>query len=126
MRRLLATFVIVASLYAPAWAQQIDAPEPDRKYINSVLIGIRNNDYKSFSAFAKPEFLNLIPADKLASYHEQLGVRLKGGAQLRYAGKMRQRDMPMYLYVIKFGDGGDDRLVILTLHDLQVSGMVMY
>ena len=104
----------------------VQAPEPDRKFINSVLIGLRDGNYDTFTKFASPEFKQQIPLKTFTEMSERFSRRLKGGAELIYAGKMRRLDLPVYLYVIKFKDGGDDHLALVSVHDLEVAGLFVF
>lgn len=124
-RFVLALTVALLTALTPAAAQP-QAPEPPRRYVESLLVGLSKRDLGIFTKFASNEFKARFTPQLFDTWAEKYSRRVRGGYVLQYAGKMRQADFPIYLYIIKFQDGGDDHLIMVTLHDQEIAGVVMF
>lgn len=111
---------------APTVPSLTTARVPEAKLIGSVLNGIRDNQAEAFSRFGDPALKARTTPQMVDGIHRQIGARLRGGYKVRYLGRMRQADLPVHLYVVEFGDGGDDLLARMILRDDEIVGFYLH
>ncbi|MBV9850272.1 MAG: hypothetical protein JO250_11405 [Armatimonadetes bacterium] len=98
------------------------APAPAERVLTSLLVALKNDDYKAFVADGEAPFKAVLTKPMLAEVSAQAAPRLKRGYQVTYLGALNQKGYQVYLWKLIYADGGDDSLVSLSLRAGKIGG----
>ena len=98
------------------------APAPAERVLTSLLVALKNDDYKAFVADGEAPFKAVLTKPMLAEVSAQAAPRLKRGYQVAYLGALNQKGYQVYLWKLIYADGGDDSLVSLSLRAGKIGG----
>jgi len=92
--------------------------------LRRMLTAIANNSYDDFVSAGDDRFKAVLDTDTLEETVNELGPRLAGGYRAISLGTLQQEDDVMHLWKLELGEGGDDRLIKMSLKDGQVTGFI--
>jgi hypothetical protein len=120
MKKLMVTVCLALFAGAPLFAAE--PPGKTTQVLETLLVAIQSGDYERFMAPANATFRSGITKDKFVAISQQLAPRLKKGYETIYLGKLDQFSYDVYLWKLRFSDGGDDHLVKLSTKNGKVGG----
>ncbi len=82
-----------------------------------------SDDYDSFIAHGTTEVKAGISKTQFDAVAQLMDGRLKAGYDITALGELNQRGYQVYLYRLRFKDGGDDTLGTMSLKDGLVAGI---
>ena len=82
-----------------------------------------HKDYDAFIANGTLELKAALTKTQFDATSDLMNPRLKGGYEINPLGELNQRGFQVYLYRLRFKDGGDDILGTMSLKDGQVAGI---
>ena len=80
-------------------------------------------DYEAFVAHGTLELKAALGKTQFDAASDFMNNRLKGGYEVDPFGELNQRGLQVFLYRLRFKDGGDDMLGVMSLKDDQVGGI---
>ncbi len=88
------------------------------------LVGaVLAHDYDSFIAHGTTEVKAAITKTQFNAVADLMDARLKAGYEVASLGELNQRGYQVFLYRLRYQDGGDDTLGTMTLKNGQVAGI---
>jgi hypothetical protein len=82
-----------------------------------------SDDYNSFVAHGKTQLKAALSPTQVDAVSKQMSGRLKTGYEIDALGDLNQKGYVVYLYRLRFKDGGDDIMGMMTLKDDEVAGI---
>ena len=127
MRRFLfltfAFALCVGCLHAqPAAAAQTSAD----LIFHQLLDAQETKNYDAFVAHGTTQLKAALTKTQFDASSDLMIARLKGGCDIDSLGELNQKGFEVYLYRLRFKDGGDDMLGTMTLKDGQVAGIYFH
>ena len=80
-------------------------------------------DYDAFIADGTDMLKAALSKTQFEASSNIMNARFKGGYDTVYLGELNQKGFEVYLYRLRFKDGGDDMLGTLSLKDGKVGGI---
>ena len=103
----------------------IQADQSAQRCFDTLLSATAANDYKQFVSVADDTFRRSITPKDFQSISQSLAPRMKAGFTPTYLGKLRQEGTEVSMWRLTFADGGDDRLVRMSLAQDRVNGCLI-
>ncbi len=113
---------------APAAPEQSLAPVAPKfasETFDAMMGAIEDNNRAAFVAFADAGFRDAITPPIFQQVAKQVAPRLKGEHAFKYLGEMNQAGYVVYLWRVRFEDGGDDFLAQMSVKDDKVGGFFL-
>lgn len=105
----------------------IAAPAPKVQQVFQKMISATISDnYEAFVADCNATMKAAISKEMLSSVSQQLAPRARQGYDTEYFGEMKQQGYDVYLWRLRFKDGGDDLLATMSLKDGKVGGFYVH
>ncbi len=101
------------------------APKTAQQTFEAMLGAIEDNNRAAFVAFADTRFKAALTPPQFQSVVDQIAPRLQAGHALKYLGEMNQAGFVVYLWRVRFDDGGDDFLAQMSVKDEKVGGFLL-
>jgi hypothetical protein len=114
--------VVLGALTGPA-GRAAETPPPPAAVAEAMLGALVKGDYQTFVGAGTPELrqkLTLALFDKVTGDY---APRLKAGYELASLGCLRQAGCEVWLWRLRFTDGGDDVLMRLVMKNGHVAGL---
>ncbi len=80
-------------------------------------------DYDAFVAHGTVELKAALTKTQFEASSDLMIARTKGGFEIAPLGKLNKKGYQVYLYRLRFKDGGDDMLGTMSLKNEQVAGI---
>jgi hypothetical protein len=93
------------------------------KIFQSLLAAETAKDYDAFVADADDNLKAALAKTQFDAVSNFMNKRTSGGYDTTFLGELKQRGYQVFLYRLRFKDGGDDILGTLCLKDGQVGGI---
>lgn len=85
-----------------------------------------SDDHDAFVAECDATMKAALTPTQLTQVSQSVGSRLKAGYEANYMGELKQRGFQVYLWQIRFKDGGDDLLATMSVKDGKVGGFYLH
>ena len=95
------------------------------RHFSTLLIAMTADDYDQFVSVVTDPFRQQLTPETFHTISRSLAPRMRTGCTPTYLGQFRQTGTLITLWRLGFGDGGDDRLVRMSLSQDQVDGFVI-
>ena len=100
-----------------------DDPAAADAIFKKLLAAQTSKDYDAFVADGTEQLRAALTKTQFEASSNILNARFKGGYDSTFLGEMNQKGFEVYLYRLRFKDGGDDMLATLSLKDGKVGGI---
>jgi hypothetical protein len=104
--------------------------EPDQAaadlQFHKLLDAQEHKDYDAFVANGTLQLKAALTKTQFDASSDLMIARLKGGCDIDSLGELNQKGYQLYLYKLRFKDGGDDLLGTLILKNGQVAGIYFH
>lgn len=101
------------------------APKFASETFEAMMGALEDNNRAAFVAFADANFKAALTPPVFKQVSEQVASRLKNGHDFTYLGEMNQAGFVVYLWRVRFEDGGDDFLAQMSVKDDKVGGFFL-
>jgi hypothetical protein len=91
--------------------------------LQKMLLAETSKDYGSFAADGTDQLKAALTATQFDAVANLMNPRLLAGYVTTFLGDLNQRGFEVYLYRLRFKDGGDDVLATLSVKDAKVGGI---
>ena len=117
------TLLLVA--FVALFGCRLPAQDPARAdaLFKKLLTAEAARDYDAFVADGTDQLKAALSKTQFEASSNVLNARFKGGYDSSYLGELNQKGFEVYLYRLKFKDGGDDLLATLSLQGGKVGGI---
>ncbi len=106
-------------------ATVLEAPKIAKETFGAMMGAIEDNNRAAFIAFADARFKAALTPPQFKSLVDQIAPRLQTGHAFKYLGEMNQAGFVVYLWRVRFEDGGDDFLAQMSVKDEKVGGFFL-
>lgn len=96
-----------------------------QRCFDTLLAATAANDYDQFVSVADDTFRRRLTPVAFQSISQGLAPRLQGGWTPTYLGQLQQSGAQVSLWRLAFADGGDDRLVRISMSRDRVNGFLI-
>jgi hypothetical protein len=96
------------------------------KIFKSLLAAQTTKDYNAFVADADDNLKAALTKTQFDAASNFMIKRTSGGYALTFLGELNQRGYQVFLYRLRFKDGGDDILGTMSLKDDKVGGIYFH
>ncbi len=111
---------------APAEPQSAPvAPKFASETFEAMMGAIEDNNRAAFIAFADDDFKTALTPPVFQQVTKQVAPRLKGEHTFNYLGEINRSGYVVYLWRVRFEDGGDDFLAQMSVKDDKVGGFLL-
>ena len=121
---------LVALLVLSVASAQAQPAEPDQAaadlQFHKLLDAQQNKDYEAFVANGTLQLKAALTKTQFDASSDLMIARLKGGCDIDSLGELNQKGLQVYLYRLRFKDGGDDMLGTMALKNGQVAGIYFH
>jgi hypothetical protein len=93
------------------------------KIFKSLLAAQTAKNYDAFVANANDNLKAALTKTQFEASSDLLNNRMSGGYETTFLGELNQRGYQVFLYRLRFKDGGDDMLGTMSLKNDQVGGI---
>ena len=91
----------------------------------AMMGAIEDNNRAAFVAFADDDFKTALTPPVFQQVTKQVAPRLKGAHKFDYLGEINRSGYVVYLWRVRFDDGGDDFLAQMSVKDDKVGGFLL-
>jgi hypothetical protein len=91
----------------------------------NLITAIKENNYDKFVSEGNSAFKEGITKQMFTQLSAQLAPRINKGYSIVFLGELKQQGYQVYLWKLKFKDGGDDSLARLSIKDRKVGGFFL-
>lgn len=127
VRTLLSLIAVLALSATGAQGQQ---PAPDNIagdfQFHQLLDAQTAKNYDAFVANGTLELKAALTKTQFDASSDLMNARMKGGCDIRLLGELNQKGLQVFLYRLRFKDGGDDMLGTMALKNGQVAGIYFH
>jgi hypothetical protein len=102
---------------------QVD--ENTRGLLDTLMNAIIADDYDAFASVCDAPMRAAMTREKLDRVNSQVAPRASQGYDVQYLGDLFQRGYKVYLWKLRFKDGGDDLLATMAVKDEEVGGFYL-
>ena len=102
------------------------APADDTKadaLFQQLVTATMNDDYNSFVSHGSTQLKAALSQTQVDAVSKQMSPRLKTGYDIDALGDLNQKGYVVYIYRLRFKDGGDDIMGMMSLKDGEVAGI---
>ncbi len=92
---------------------------------NNLLAATIANDHDKFVADCNDTMKAAITPEKLEGVSKQIGPRARGGYDSDYFGELKRQGYTVHHWRLRFRDGKDDILAVLSLKEGKVGGFFL-
>jgi hypothetical protein len=117
----MAMFIVIFSLCSFALHAADSAPA--EKIFNSLIAAQTAKDYHAFVADADDNLKAALTKTQFDAASNFMIKRTDGGYETTFLGELNQHGYQVFLYRLRFKDGGDDILGTMSLKDDKVGGI---
>ncbi len=110
---------------APEAALAPVAPKFASETFEAMMGAIEDNNRAAFAAYADANFKAALTPPIFEQVSARIAPRLKNGHAFTYLGEMNQAGFVVYLWRVRFDDGGDDALAQMSVKDKKVGGFFL-
>ena len=110
---------------APEKSQTVVAPPFAGETFEAMMGAIEDNNRAAFIAFADDDFKTALTPPVFQQVTKQVAPRLKGAHKFDYLGEINRSGYVVYLWRVRFADGGDDYLAQMSVKDDKVGGFLL-
>ena len=121
----LVVFLALSVAVAPAQPAESDQATADAQF-HKLLDAQTRKDYDAFVANGTLQLKAALTKTQFDASSDLMIARLKGGCDIDPLGELNQKGLQVYLYRLRFKDGGDDLLGTMALKDGQVAGIYFH
>jgi hypothetical protein len=114
-------FIVLFSLCSSA-LRAADSTQAE-KIFNSLIAAQTAKDYDAFVADADDNLKAALTKTQFDASSNFMIKRTSGGYDATFLGELNQRGYQVFLYRLRFKDGGDDILGTMSLKDDKVGGI---
>lgn len=93
---------------------------------NKLLAAQTARDYNAFVQDADDGVKAALTATQFNASCDILNARTKGGYDVAFLGELNKNGIEIYLYRLRFKDGGNDLLATLSLRNGKVAGILFH
>ncbi len=121
------TLLLVAA-FASSFCLTLRADDPAAADVifKRLLAAQTSKDYDNFVAECSDQLKAALTKTQFEASSNILNARFKGGYDSAFLGEMNQKGFEVYLYRLRFKDGGDDMLATLSLKNGKVGGIFFH
>lgn len=101
------------------------APKFASETFEAMMGALEDNNRAAFVAYADARFKAALTPPIFQQVSEQVASRLKDGHDFKYLGEMNQAGFVVYMWRVRFDDGGDDFLAQMSVKDDKVGGFLL-
>jgi hypothetical protein len=123
MRRSILAFLFIA--IAPLGLRAEDNPQAQAIF-GKLLAAQTAKDYNAFIADADGPLKAALTPAQFNAAADALNPRFKTGYDVSFLGELNQEGFEVYLFRLRFKDGGSDLLGTLSLKDGKVAGIYFH
>ena len=118
--------LVVAFVLSAAFNLRADDPAVADVVFKKLLAAQAAKDYDAFIADGTDQLKAALSKTQFEASSNIMNARFKGGYDTVYLGELNQKGFEVYLYRLRFKDGGDDMLGTLSLKDGKVGGIFFH
>jgi len=96
-----------------------------QRCFDTLLAATAANNYDQFVSVADDTFRSSITPDAFQSISQSLAPRMQRGCTPTYLGQLQQTGAQVSLWRLAFADGGDDRLVRISMSQGRLNGFLI-
>ena len=126
----LVALLALSTVVAPAQTGESGQPAPDNIagdfLFHQLLDAQAAKNYDAFVAHGTLELKAALTKTQFEASSDLMNARMKGGCDIRLLGVLNQKGLQVYLYRLRFKDGGDDMLGTMALKSGQVAGIYFH
>jgi hypothetical protein len=123
MKTIMQTVLLIAALSLTSSAlHAADTAQAD-KIFKHLIAAQTAKDYDAFVADANDNLKAALTKTQFDAASNVMNQRTQGGYDLTFLGELNQRGYQVFLYRLRFKDGGDDMLGTMSLKDDKVGGI---
>lgn len=127
MRRFRSLVVALALCAGVAHAQPAAAAQLSADLLFHQLLDAQaTKNYDAFVAHGTTQLKAALTKTQFDASSDLMITRLEGGCDIDPLGELNQKGMEVYLYRLRFKDGGDDMLSTMALKNGQVAGIYFH
>ena len=124
---LMKTILFIASLLLLlATNLRADDPAAADSIFKKLLAAQATKDYDAFVVDGTDQLKAALTKTQFDASSNIMNARFKGGYDSTFLGELNQKEFEVYLYRLRFKDGGDDMLGTLSLKDGKVGGIFFH
>ena len=101
------------------------APQFAGDTFEAMMGAIEDNNRAAFIAFADDNFKAALTPPIFEQVTKQIAPRLKGEHEFNYLGEINRSGFVVYLWRVRFADGGDDFLAQMSVKAEKVGGFLL-
>ena len=101
------------------------APKFASETFEAMMGAIEDNNRAAFVAFADEDFKAALTPPAFQQVSKQVAPRLQGEHTFDYLGEINRSGYVVYLWRVRFEDGGDDYLAQMSVKDAKVGGFLL-
>jgi hypothetical protein len=123
MKTILQTALLIAILSLTSFAlHAADTAQAD-KIFKRLIAAQTAKDYEAFVADANDNLKAALTKTQFDASSNIMNQRTQGGYDITFLGELNQHGYQVFLYRLRFKDGGDDMLGTMSLEDDKVGGI---
>jgi hypothetical protein len=117
----IALFIVVFSMCSFALHAADDAQA--EKIFKRLIAAQTAKDYSAFVADTDDNLKAALTKTQFEASSNLMNKRTSGGYEMTFLGELNQHGYQVFLYRLRFKDGGDDMLATMSLKDDKVGGI---